>query len=588
MSNGSNLDPSTLSHSDNVYPNAFFDYLTKLLPKKLKVLFVWLEYLYVNSGHIFGALKKFSEYPITEITIETRTEANKELKNKVEHILHNVIKIKKQLICWGLDYNIYGNSFLSLFKPFNRYLVCRHCKAKHNAAKTDYTWNSSTFEFKIVCQSCKKSGIALVEHEKSMDKNKLKVIRWNAKDIDINHNPITEEREYYYTIPQSIITRIKNAKPDKFLLDTLPWEFILTIKANKIFKFSEGAIYHMAMPAPAGINKEWGFPGLLSAMKPFFYTAILRKANEAIALEHIVPMRVLYPQGTSSSNDPTQYISLSRWKDEMEGAIKKWRRDPNHIKFSPIPVGVENLGGDGRAMLTLAEVQAAEENIVTSMGVPKEFVYGGMSDKSGGVTLRMLENMFFTYTDQLKDGMQWITNEICDYLGLERVTTGMVPFKLIDDVQQKQTTIQLGLQTGVISKTSITSLLDHDIDEEREKQLQEAIAEAQQAKKINEEISKIEQSLSQQVKNEQTSNPLNYDPMAVMQVGQQQAMALIQIPMEQRKSMLLQLQAQDPVLHAVVTRALDDMHKMERQQGAGAVAAAGGTNAAAIKPPPVM
>lgn len=585
MSDQSSNGSLNYGNRDNVYPNAFFDYLTKLLPKQLKVLFVWIEYLYVNSGHIFSTLKKFSEYPITDITIDS--DGNKSLNAKVKDMLKD-IKMKSSLINIGIDYHLYGNSFVSMFKPFTRLLVCKHCGVKHNAAKISYVWKFSKCEFHIKCGGCKKTGAAIVKHEKIKDAKRLCVIRWDAKHMDINANPITEEAEYYYTIPNSIIKRLKGKKPDTFLLNTLPLEFIQTITRKRVFKFSPGAIYHMKAPVPAGINKEWGFPQLVSAMKPFFYTAILRKANESIALEHIVPMRILYPQGTSTNNDPTQYVSLAKWRTEMEEAIKKWRRDPNHIKFSPLPVGVENMGGDGRAMLTNQEVQVAEENIVHSMGVPKEFVYGGLANNSGSVTLRILENQLFTYTAQLKECLQWLTNEATDFMGWSRVDVGMTDFVLVDDVEQKRTALQFGDASGILSKDTTASLLDLDLEDERAKQLQEAIDEARAQIKIKEEVRKIYESLSQKVKNQESGNPLNYDPQAVMQVAQDQATQLIQVPMEQRKSMLSQMAAQDPVLHAVVLEALKQLHKVNKDSGASGVQAMSGAPQGNVTPSPVQ
>ena len=570
-------------NTDHVYPNAFFDYITRLLPKQLKVLFVWLEYLYVNCGQIFATIKKFSEYPITEITVIS---TNKKLKEKAEYIIKKVIKLKGAMILSGLDYFIYGNSFISVYKPFNRFLVCKSCKAKHNAKKISYDWRAATFEYVITCESCKTKGPAIVLNEKSRDITRLKIIRWDAKNIDISSNPITEECEYYYNIPKDIVDRVTKAKPDKFLLDTLPWEFLQTIKEKKIFKFSPGALYHLKAPSPSGINKEWGFPGLLSSMKPFFYTAILRKANEAIALEHIIPMRILFPQGTSSNNDPTQYVSLARWRDELEGAIRKWRKDPNHIKFSPIPVGVQNMGGDGRAMLTLAEVQAAEENIVVSSGVPKEFIYGGMSTANGSVNLRMIENQMFTYIEQLKEMAQWICDDALSFCGLDKVEIDMTDFKLVDDIQQRQLVLTYGTNGQMLSKDSLSKVLQYDLNEEREKIYEEALEDTKLQLRIEDGQRKIQTALSQKVKGEQSGNPLNYDPVKVMEAAQSQANQLIQVPMEQRKSMLLQLKQQDPVLHAVVIQQLSELHKMQREQGDGAVSAAAGVSN--VKPAPVQ
>ena len=559
------LPPGNAFNLGNVYPNAFFDYLSRLLPRKLKLLFKWLEYLYANCGQVFSVIKKFSEYSITTITYETGSEDN---KKRLSDILEKHIKIKSAAINVGIDFFIYGNTFVSLFRPFQRWLVCTKCKTKYNALNYPYEWMPQKFEFRIKCEKpeCQFHGIAKVEHDKLSDPKKLRMIRWDPKEIDINTNPITGESEHYYTIPQHIKDRIRNKKPDKFLLNTMPWELIETIKARKVFKFRENQLFHMKAPSPAGINQEWGFPGLLGAMKPFFYTAILRKANEALALERIVPWRVMYPQASAASNDPAQYANLSRWKAELTDAVRKWRKDPNMVKLSPIPVGVTEIGGNAKNLMVANEIAQTEEGIVTGMGVPKEFIYGGLTHAGGSVTLRMLENLLFTYTDQLVDLLQWVSDGTCDFIGLEKIKIGMTDFKLVDDIQQKQLIGQLFSQNKVSTTTFLKSL-DIDAEKEREQMIEDQVADAKMQKTVAMRLKDLERSLADKVDAQISGNPLQYDPSAVIQVAQGEAQTLLGLPEEDRKVRLGQINAQDPVLHAVVEVAMREMQRQQKEQG---------------------
>ena len=560
---GAPTGSSTAFNIQNIYPNAFFDYLSRMLPRRLKQLFVWLEYLYVNCGQVFSVIKKFSEYPITSLTFETE---DKQTQKKVENIMHKHIKAKAVLIQVGIDYFVYGNSFTSLFRPFTRYLTCKKCKHKHNALNHPYEWMPQKFEFKIKCSNCKHLGIAEVSHEVLKDTKRLKVIRWDPKDIDINSNPITGESEYYYTIPKDIRQRIKAKKPDKFLLNTMPWDMLLSIKNKKIFKFRDGQIYHLRNPAPAGINQEWGYPGLLGALKPYFYTAVLRKGNEAIALERMVPWRVMYPNPSSSSNDPGMYVALSRWKNELQSAVQKWRKDPNMVKLSPIPVGVSEIGGNGRPLLTHQELALTEENIITSMGVPKEFVVGGLTHAGGSVTLRMLENLLFTYTEQLIDFSQWLTDAVCRFANLKKVEVNMTDFKLIDDIQQKQLIGEL-YKAQEVSADTFMKTVDINSADEREKIIAEAVSKATMQAEIQKKLKDIEDNLATKVDAQMQGSPLQYDPNAVMQVAYQEAQTLIQLPIEDRNARLEQIKSQDPVLHTLAKTALNELYQTQKQSG---------------------
>ena len=71
------------------HPNPLFDYLTTFVPRKLKTLFQYCEYLYYNSPQIFAALNKFAIYPVTDLIYETDSDKlKKQYKNLLEDTLN--------------------------------------------------------------------------------------------------------------------------------------------------------------------------------------------------------------------------------------------------------------------------------------------------------------------------------------------------------------------------------------------------------------------------------------------------------------------------------------------------------------------
>jgi hypothetical protein len=147
---------------------------------------------------------------------------------------------------------------------------------------------------------------------------------------------------------------------NKHLIGTMPMEMLKAMKAKKTFKFADGQIFHLKVPGLPALSRSGASP-ITSAIKLFLFAAILRRANEAIALEHITPFRVIHPQAASGNGDPLLQLNLDEWRRELESNYKKFRRDPLRMQFSPVPIGVQNVGGDGRAMLTLGELQEAEK-----------------------------------------------------------------------------------------------------------------------------------------------------------------------------------------------------------------------------------
>jgi len=338
------------------HPNPAFDFLTGFVPRKLKDLFKWTEYLVYNSAHIYAALRKFGELVVTDIKYTT---TNDVLKRSYKRLYERQVKIKNALLLASLDKHVYGNHFTSLYKPFIRQLKCDSCSSLVNIEQlNDYKFDLKKLQFSYECPACSKDTQSKAYDRKIVAPDKIHIIRWDPKLMDIDYNAITGQSVYYYQIPEDVQAQIRAGS--KHILNSTPMEFIECVRDKKTFRFENDALFHIKVGAPAGIDQQWGFPPLASTIKLFLYTMVLRKANEAIALEHVVPMRVLHP-AQHGAQDFTQMISMGRWQEEMKHNIRRWRRDPLHVMFAPVPLGVSHLGGDGRAMLTLGELQEAEK-----------------------------------------------------------------------------------------------------------------------------------------------------------------------------------------------------------------------------------
>lgn len=561
-------DPSLgdLFSPTSSHGSPLFDFLTAFAPRKLKDLFKLCEYLYFNSSQIYAALQKFCTYPVTDITYDTTNEA---LKTKYKNLHDKTIKTKRRLIQAATDKFVYGNAFFSIYMPFVRFLECSHCKQLTNISAIDYKFKLKKLEFTYECPSCKHKTVGTVQDRKISRPDKVSIIRWDPKLMDIDYNPITQHSEYYYTIPKELKDRVN--KGNKHVINTMPMEFLKAIKEDKIFKFAEGQIFHMKMDAPAGIEAQWGFPPLASTIKLFFFAAVLRKANEAIALDYIVPLRIISPKVASGNADPMLTMSLDRWANEMKHSVKRWRRDPLHIMWSPIPAEVTHLGGQARALMTLGEVQAAEDNIIAALGLPKEFIYGGFSAMGSGIQLRVLENQLLHQTSDLNDLLQWITDKFAKLLGWPTVVVELSPFKFIDDVQQKSLLLQLHMtnpQNPMLSQGTLGEAFDVDPAEERKRKHQEALDDVRAQHQLEQDIQKLQNTLARQVQAQQAMGQqgLQYDQQQI--IGQADAMVeqMMALDPGTRRSQLHALEVEDYVMFSVVKSRLEDQQTAQNHE----------------------
>lgn len=558
---------------DATHPNPMFDFLTGFVPRKLKDLFKWAEFLAYSSAHVYAVIKKFGEYPITTLVYDTKNPGEEALHKQ---LFETHLDLKGFLTKVSFDKFLYGNCFVSIYEPRKRWLVCPTCKTKTDIqyVNYEYLFDRVLYKFKCPEKKCNRTCMVRPEDESLRDASQVNLIRWDPKLMDIKHNPITGHSSYYYTIPQWLIQDVK--KGDRTILDYLPIEFLICIQKKTTFRFGADTLYHLKVPGPAGVEAHWGFPPITAAIKLFLFVATLRKANEAIALEHIVPMRVLYPQAASQAGDPVSQVNLARWQAELEQGVKDFRKDPLAVKFSPVPIGVQDIGGQGRSLMTISEVQEAEKNIILSMGVPPEFLTGGLGNNKGEITLRMLENQLQTHIEDLNKLVAWLERRLSTFLCYQSVPTRMADFKLLDDMEQKQMLFSLW-QAGKLDDSRMFESLDIDPKLTRERRKQETIDETRMQMETQAAVQKLQSSLAAQAQQKAMQGQgTSYNIQAVVQAAQEHAMQLGSLDEGMRKSELASLQSSDPVMYACVVQQLEQINTSQEAQARSQVRQGGG------------
>lgn len=442
------------------YPSPFFDVAHTYLPVTVKQLFKWCRYYFMTNPLINATVFKLSEYPVTDIIIDHE---NSDVKRKWTEYFQDHLKYRAFQIECGLDYHCYGNTCVSLGFPFKKYLYCRGCKFRDEAAKIRDCWIFTSFQFRLSCPQCGFIGDATVQDFYYKNASGIKTIRWNPEDIEITYNDITGDYGYYYTIPAVVRNDIVIGRKD--VVEGIPQVFIQAMRESKGVVFSKDNFFHMRRPTLATQDRGWGTPLLLPVLKDTFYLQVMKKAQEAILLEHIVPLRILFPQAGSGSSDPYTTINLVDWRDQIAQEIARWRYDNNYIPILPLPVGNQSIGGDGRALMLTQEIQAWSEQIMVGMGVPREFLMGGMSYSGTNVSMRMMENMFLGYILRHKQLAKFMMKQVSAFLGWPEATIRFKPFKMADDLQRKAYMFQLN---GANKVSDTTLLADSDLSQEEE------------------------------------------------------------------------------------------------------------------------
>jgi hypothetical protein len=442
------------------YPNPFFDVAHTYLPTTVKELFKYCRYYFLTNGLINATVFKLAEYPVTDIIID---HDNGEVKKRWEEYYHEHLGFRAFEVECGLDYNTYGNCIVSISYPFLKYLTCNECRFSARADSIRPNWTFTNYGFRLNCPACGMTSEAEVKEVYLKNASGIKLVRWNVEDIEISYNDVTGSSTYFYNIPGPLRSDIVIGKKD--VVETVPQIFIQALRQQKGIVFSKDNLFHIKRPTIAWQDRGWGIPLILPVLKDAFYLQLMKKAHEAILLEHIVPLRVIFPQAAGGTSDPFTNVDLGAWKEQVSEEIARWRYDNNYIPILPLPMGNQSIGGDGKALLMSQEMQMQNDVLIMGMGVPREFLQGGLSYSGSNVSMRMLENNFLGYLSRNRSMALWVMKSVASYMGWPEVNIRFKPFKMADDIQRKAYLLQLN-QAQKVSDTTLLS--DADLSQEDE------------------------------------------------------------------------------------------------------------------------
>jgi len=443
----------TIPIDRHTYEDPFLDMASTKLPKSFKKLLELCQIFAMTHPQISPIIQRLAEYPITSLTYKGDEEAERQHRE----IFEKRLRIMEKMVEWGLDYFGYGNCFVSISFPFVRLYRCLTCETDHQTREIKYRYAGSTFQGE--CKSCKTERHFKPIDQYVKDPSGINLFRLEPQLITPKYNRVTGRYIYYYDIAPETVRSVESG--DRDIIDGTPTEYLDCIRLKRKMRLKR--VFHFKRPTLSGRDMQWGFPLVLPALKDAYLNQIYKKADEAVALEHSVPLRVVYPE--PRTQDPMQKLALGNFKNFMSRTIRYWRRDKNAIITSPIPIGSMNIGGDAAQYSTInARVRVVDE-IMGAMMVTRGFVLGGENWSSASISQRVMENSFLNYLRRIDTCLQWVRDEVAAFLGLPPCAVAMKPFKKVDDVQMLQLIIQLAQQKRISWEEALSRL---DLDARQE------------------------------------------------------------------------------------------------------------------------
>jgi hypothetical protein len=440
--------------------------------------------VFYNTSIIGAVVDIYAIYPITKFILNANDDAKEAYKKLFSK---SGIGLRTFMEEVGLDYWGYGNAFVSIYYPFEKMCKCSVCKGDFPVAnaKVKLEQRGEKPKWKAKCPKCKVDNyITLWDRQVNgkAARNKIKLIRWSPELIDVESNPVTGICRYKYLMPAKMKKEIISG--NQFYITTTPQDFLDAVAMNKNLIFNSGQLIHMRSPSLSSIERGGlGEAKMLRAFKDIYYLMLIKKAREVIAHEHVIPLHIIFPQA-SGTLDPIKDIDLQKWRTTMENEIKKWRKDPNYKPVMPFPAGHQFIGGSFKNLDTSGEIRSAIIDVLATMGVPQELIYGGMSWSGASITLRLMAERLENYRQEIISLINdFIIPKISTYLGFDTdVTVHMSDLHMADDMQRKQMAINMNNANKLSWDTALS---EFGWDQEKElKKMKEEIPKYQEIKEI--------------------------------------------------------------------------------------------------------
>jgi hypothetical protein len=414
------------------------DYASRLMPRTLQNVIREGMRLYLSNPIYRAALDRLTRFFLTSIVVDDCDDTTK--RNYLE-FFNRRLKAEKMLAELGDDYAAVGNSFSSLIVPFRRYLRCTKCGSERPIDKVPgYKWEN--MEFRGECPDCHKKNTFKREDRTHINKtSEFKIMRWYPTHMVLRYNALTHDIEFRYRIPAEDATLIKGG--DRLYLATTPWELIEAAQENALFKFEPGKVYHMKEAVLAGVrNVGWGMPRFMTAFRQAFYVQVLHRYNETLALDYIMPLRVVFPRA-AGPNDPLSSLSMNMMGSNVMSIFNKGRGDPATFNFLPFPVESANLGGEGVSMATKDMMTSANEELMDGMSIPMELHRGTMQTQAAPMALRMMMKTHQHIPNEFNNWLQWCADEMAILNNWRPASVRLQPVTMADDIERKQIYLQL-------------------------------------------------------------------------------------------------------------------------------------------------
>lgn len=468
------------------FADPFADLASVAMPMSVPAMLRHAEFFAVTNETLRAAFNRVSAYFVTDPEV-TGDLGDDEKKAQKDYLVKQA-RVIPYTVEAGLALLVYGVQYTSVFKPFVRFLVCPRCHFEVRAAEFMDERYATVYRFHWSrgyhgrCPACRFEG-CFADGDRPPtdveDDNRPLILKsWNPHDIRIVYNESTGEARYFdWVLPADFISDVRLGY-NRAVLAESPWEHIQAALDGKNIRLDTDLVHYWREPALPGLRfRGHGVPRAIVNYRRLYYLQILYRMNEALALGHVVPIRVISPGNTSGRGpgeelDILRTANLGNLRGQVMRIIANHRADPNSIQFAPVPLQMQALGADARQLIPFELIKQGLETILNGCDVPVDFFNMTLQTQAAPVGLRLMERMWAPFVDGQNRLLTFIGRRAQFLLGWETAEYQYATVRLVDAIELSQLRTQMA-QAGLLSRTTALKTVDAEFDKEVRQKLED-------------------------------------------------------------------------------------------------------------------
>ena len=447
---------------------------SSVIPRTLENALDLAFYLYFLNPQYAAAAARVARHFITDFDFPG--DGSQAEKDEIKEYVRYQLQIPLFLTEMGDETAAYGNCFARINFPFDRFLVDKRNGKLYaieffgNRAK--YNWSKLTYTVPDPMKPEQKIELPFVDR-KSTDINRIKLRRLNPRYMVILHNMMSGRCKYVHRFETYFLDDVKKGR--LHVVNDTPIPMLEAVRRQQDFLFDDGTIFHLKAPTISGVSMaDWGLPPTIAHFRNIYQIQIYRKADEAVAMDYLLPFRLFSPKAqTGDMNNTINNVLMGRWNHEMRRIIALRRKDKFAMHALPFPVEYQEFGANGKTLTPKDLIEYQTGVMLDGMMFPQELFKGTLSYQQVPTAMRIFENSFMYLYLGFNNFSQWALDRIQAWRGQPRAEMKLQRPAIADSLERKQMIFQLGSMGEISRSKAWESLGITDVAAEIEKRYDE-------------------------------------------------------------------------------------------------------------------